>query len=348
LERLRSLFSKIAARAFEDKAEALLVGNSLPLLGVSVAWPAPVTRDKRTVGNALRDHGWDMGDPLDRRVAQLLKIPPARSHALNDSAAAAIAIAYKQTVHRDYLAQNTPRLAMVVRLAGGIGAATIVVEPRQNPKDGIGESSGFDPSILTGGVDHLAGEIGHVPVEAGLIERLNQDRPSGLGELEALACSCGAEGGDRHLEAFASAAVLARRVDATDDAAEVVNKVVANPEQPVHARALSDTGRLIAGSLAAPVAMLNPARIVLTGALGVPAVADALQASLAEIHALGTMPEVDTLEPEENEYIRVLGAGMVVIRREMIRKIPELLGGGPVAVEKRIRDLTHLLPKNPW
>ena len=91
LDRMRDGVAEVLSRALNDKA--LLVDGALPFLGVSTAWPAPVTRDKRTVGYALRHDLWRHGQRLDEMVATHLSLDPQLSNAINDAAAAAVGVA---------------------------------------------------------------------------------------------------------------------------------------------------------------------------------------------------------------------------------------------------------------
>jgi predicted NBD/HSP70 family sugar kinase len=347
LNRVRDCFGTVLEQAFDEKV--LLAGGKLPLMRAAVAWPAPVTREKQTVGHALQSDAWRRGDPLDRRVAQKLKIRRDLSSAINDAAAAAVGVAYLDTVAREHRSQATPRLAMVLRLSGGVGGATIVIEPKET-NDELGPTSGFRRSILTGGLDHLAGEIGHVPVEPALLQELNRDLPDGLGRVEATACSCVAPGEDSpgHLEAYAGAGAVARRIDASAPQIEVASRMVAEPNKDIHQQALSDVGTLVGKSLVAPVAMLNPASIVVTGSLAVDPVATAIETALSQDHALGTMPEVIPLDDAENDFIRVKGAGMVVLRAHLLRELPNLLKGSKSTLTGKVKRLTMPLANIPW
>lgn len=347
LNRLRDTFGEVLERAFDEKE--LLVGGKLPLMRAAVAWPAPVTREKQTVGHALQSNGWRLGDPLDRRVAQKLKLPRDRSSAINNTAAAAVGVAYLKTTTPEHILQPTPRLAMVLRLSGGVGGATIVIEPME-VNDELGPTSGFRRSILTGGLDHLAGEIGHVPVEPALIEKLNQDLLDGLGRVEAATCSCIPPGAKSpgHLEAYAGAGAVAQRIDPSAPQIEVAERMLAEPEKDIHLQALRDVGTLVGKSLVAPVAMLNPASIVITGALAVDPVAGAIETALGQDHALGTMPEVTPLDSAENDYIRVKGAGLVVLRANLLRELPNLLKGAKATLPGKVKRLTMPLSNIPW
>ena len=347
LDRMRDGVAEVLSRALNDKA--LLVDGALPFLGVSTAWPAPVTRDKRTVGYALRHDLWRHGQRLDEMVATHLSLDPQLSNAINDAAAAAVGVADLQTNEIRHLDQPFPRLSMVLRLAGGVGGSTIVVEaPTEEPGRGI--SSGFPTSILTGGVDHLSGEIGHIPVELQLVHDLNKTKTRGLSVLKPLPCSCTTdeERSRSHLEAFASAGALARRIDAKAPLAEVAARILKEPDKPAHTKALQDVGELIAASLAGPVAVFNPATLVLTGAMAVPEVEKSVRIGLERVRVFGSLPEVSVLDEDENKFIGVKGAGLVVLRRKIFRRFHKILGVPKKSLQASVRNATAPLTEIPW
>lgn len=349
LGRLRDTFGEVLEEAFDEKK--LLVKDKLPLMGVSVAWPAPLTRGKQPRGHALRSDAWRTSDALHRVVSRKLKIEEDRSSAINDAAAAAIGVAFLQTTAPQHHDQKSPRLTIVLRLAGGVGGATIVIEPPEKDHSSpLGPTSGFRKSILIGGVDHLAGEIGHVPVEAALIRSLNQNLPDGLGDLEASGCSCTpvGEASPQHLEAYVSTGAVARRLDPDALPDQVAENMLADPSRDAHQRVLTDVGKVVGKSLLGPVAMLNPATVVLTGALGVKPVASSIEDSLSADLSLATMPEIIPLDPEENDFIRVKGAGMVVLRERLLRQLPRLLRGSQGSLTSKVEGLTQPLAKIPW
>ena len=69
------------------------------------------------------------GASLSTRVATHFGLAAERVFALNDANAAAIAVAYNQTKRAEYLEETRARLALVLRIAGGVGAGIIIVEP---------------------------------------------------------------------------------------------------------------------------------------------------------------------------------------------------------------------------
>jgi predicted NBD/HSP70 family sugar kinase len=346
LERIRGAVDAVMTGAFGDPA--LLVEGCVPFMGVSVAWPCPVNRQKKPEGNLLRP-GWRLGDPLDRRVAKAISIEPPRAHAINDTAAAAVAVAHRISTDPAHLEQDSSRLAIVLRLAGGVGGASIVVEGHREDS-ALGPTSGFAKSRLTGGVDHLAGEIGHAPVPKCVIEELNERTPRSLKKMKAHHCSC--VGSDEpvpnHLEAYASGAAIARRVAPKLDARVVVERMLEDPDKPVHKRALEDMGTLVGQTMTGPAAMLNPASITLTGALAVPVVRDAVESRLHETHCYGKQPEVKLLPPDEDKFIRAKGAALVVLRRAVHRQIPAILGGPKPQLPPKVRALTVPFDEEGW
>lgn len=347
LGRIRAAVDGVMAKAFEDSS--LLVEGRLPFMGVSVAWPCPVNRQKNPVGNALHP-GWDSAQTLDGKVAKAVSIEPARAHAINDTAAAAVAVAHRISTEPAHLDQRSSRLAIVLRLAGGVGGASIVVEGRQEDS-ALGPTSGFAKSRLTGGVDHLAGEIGHAPIPKCLIDELNKRTPScGLRKMKAHRCSC--VGPDEpvpdHLEAYVSGASLARRLAPRSDPGIVVKHMLEEPEAPAHKQVLEDMGTLVGQVMTAPAAMLNPASIFLTGALAVPLVRESVETRLHDAHCYGKQPEVKLLTPEEDRFIRAKGAALVVLRREVHREIPNILGGKIKGLPQKVAALTVPFDEEGW
>jgi hypothetical protein len=268
---------------------------------------------------------------------------------MNDAAAAAIAVAYEQTTRREHLRQAHPRLTVTLRLAGGVGAGMIVVEPAQLDPD-LGATSGFSKSVLIGGVDHLSGEIGHVPANRALIEQLDGEQEYEVGKLVPTSCSCAPldEPELGHLESFAGGAALAARIDSSRPSDEVVSEVIADPEIPAHRQALEDIGSLTADALISPLAMLNPAALVLTGALALPPLERAMREKLSGVPRFGSQPTITSLTDEANTFIRARGAALVVLRRHVFRELPYLLGGDEHQVIEKVRGLTTPLLANPW
>lgn len=347
LDRIRHAAGDVLARGLKD--ENLLVDGALPFLGLAVGWSVPLDREKRPMGEVLRNRVWHNGVPLYQRVAEHLHIQRGRSHAINGAHAAAIAVAWDQTRDPDHRDQRYPRMAIVMRLAGEISGASIIVEPPQMAHR-LGPTSGFPKSILLGGADMHAGELGHVPVDTAIIAARNEDRPEGLAALTAYCCACThpADPAPEHLEAYAAAPALAHRLAPGKAPCDVVRKVVAAPNTKIHNKVLRDVGVLVGHALLGPVAMLNPATITLTGSLAVETVRRAMTGCLAEAQPFGAHPEIVLLSDDQNRFIRSQGAALAILRDKVHRNFESLLSGRSEAVCDRVRDLTEPLTKLPW
>lgn len=348
LDRLHEAASTVIDRAFADGR--LLIDGELPLLGWAVAWPTPIDRNFRSVGHALSHPLWRSGQPLNQRVRHRFGVPEAKSYALNDAHAAGLGVAHRLSHDRGHARWKHPRLAMVVRLAGGVSASTVVVEKPQESRSG-GPTSGFAKSILIGGIDNHAGEIGHTPVHPAVVDRLN-DVPldgTGLPPLTPWKCSCSPADQDvpGHLEAYASTMALAARVGPGDSPETVIRHLLENPNEERATRALADVGALIGETLLAPTLMLNPATITLTGTLAVPAVEKSIRAKLGIEHRFGTVPEVQSLPGEVNELVRAKGAALSLIRDKVHRTLDDLLDSDKSEMRRRVADLTHRVASNP-
>jgi hypothetical protein len=115
---------------------------------------------------------------------------------------------------------------------------------------------------------------------------------------------------------------------------------------------LEEAGILLADCLLPTVLVLNPYRIVLTGRLAEPAVQEAFETHLDSFEALGRIfggtPEVRALEGVENDYIRVRGAALAVLREHVHRKLDALYGAPKSALPERFAELTEPLTTFPW
>jgi predicted NBD/HSP70 family sugar kinase len=349
LDRIREAAAKVLRPALEN--QDLLVGGALPFLGVAVAWPTAVDRGALPKGRALAHDLWRSGRTLTQRVSSHLNVEDPRSHALNDAHAAAIAVAFDHTRTREHVEQKHPHLTFVIRVAGGIGGATIIIEHPQPPADEFGQASGFPDSVLVGGFDKHAGEVGHIRVTDALVARLNRGRPPGLGKLAPFRCSCAdPSGGEapKHLEAYAAAPALAHRVAPDEPMSDVLTKVLSDPDDDVHRRALDDTGVLVGEALLGPMAMLNPTAIVLTGALA-PYIAKTVDSHIANAaHPIHTHPTVRSLSREDNAYVRVKGAALAVIREHVHRELSSILSVTKTRLPAKVRELTVPLRGLPW
>jgi predicted NBD/HSP70 family sugar kinase len=347
LDRIRDAAQQVWNKALQ-KGE-LLTNGALPLLGVSVAWPDAIDRDRRPSGHMLAHPGWRGNQSLPQRVARHLNIDPHRCHALNDANAAAIAVAFARTCDRDHDIQNHPELTMVLRLAGGVGGATIIIEPPDR-KDPLGAVSGFPDSLLIGGVNHLAGEIGHVSLPDAAIREANLKRPNDLPTLHRVKCSCcerSSRAAPPHLEAYTSVAAITERVEPDLDRSEALELILERQDKK-SSRALEDIGTLVGAALIGPVAWLNPASIVLTGSLATPEVERALDRRIADSHPITSHPNVRHLKGEENAYVRVKGAALAILRAKIHRELASILVAPKGKLSERVAGLTAAYEKPPW
>ena len=346
-----ALFDRIGdacKHVIEDalKKPELLVRDRLPFLGIAVAWPAPLNREKQPRG-ALTHSVWRSNMlGIHHRLAKRLDIPRNRSHAVNDAAAAALAVAFDQTREPAYKDQRA-ELVLVVRISGGIGAATIAVEPQTN------RMSGWMKSSLTGGYNGLAGEFGHTPVSPSVVEGRDADRPDGCPELMTVPCSCARPGeSPPHLEAFASTRALAARFRRSPDEpdAQVVRRVVAQRSDPVHRHALQDVGALIGDALVSSILMLNPRSIILTGRLALEEVKQGAEDHLERFEPFGRIfgasPEIHVVSGERGDYAGVRGAALAVLREHVHRRVDYLYGAKQVDLADRFEELTQ--PVERW
>jgi predicted NBD/HSP70 family sugar kinase len=235
----------------------------------------------------------------------------------------------------------------VLRLAGAIGGAIIVIEPpedfrRRDRHTEQRRRAGFQDTILLAGFDNHAGELGHVPIDPGFVSDLNRGRPRGLGKLEARHCTCtpSSEPVPHHLEAYASAMALTARLDRKRPMHEVVEDVLQNPGSDANARALTDVGALVAHALVGPVAVLNPARVALTGSMAIEPVRAEIETRLLKEHRFGDMPEVEAIPEPDNKYIRAQGAALAVLRIHVHRELHTLLLEDKDDMTAEIKKLT--------
>lgn len=128
---------------------------------------------------------------------------------------------------------------------------------------------------------------------------------------------------------------------------EVLSHLLDDPENAHHLRALGDVGALVGEALVAPVAMLNPATITLTGALAVRSVRDRIDERLSLEQRFGSDPEIVMLAEQENKFIRAKGAALALIRREVHRRLPELLEEDKFTTTQRVKALTQRFGTNP-
>ncbi|HKO38998.1 MAG TPA: ROK family protein [Solirubrobacterales bacterium] len=343
LRRIEEAATQVMVPALEDES-LQVAGGKLRFRGVAVAWPCPLGRDKKPSGHFLHSAWAHLA--LDQSVAKQLGLRRAMSHALNDTYAGAIAVAFNHTRAPEHTEQDRPELTLVLRISGGISGSTIVIEA---PK---GNESGFARSILLGGVNSHAGEVGHASINPGLIAEITPKKSNGLGAPTPIWCSCthpSHQDPPSHLEAYAGRLALANRIDSGRDAEDVIQDVLQEPESKVHLRALGDVGTMTGDVLRGAAAMLNPAKIVITGSLALEPVRDAMNERLEEEHRVSAHPQVVMLERDE-DFIGAKGAALAVIRRQVYRKFESLLAPPVNEIPQRLQSGQHVedISTLPW
>jgi hypothetical protein len=200
-------------------------------------------------------------------------------------------------------------------------------------------------TVLVGGIDNLAGELGHVAVAPATVKELNAARPKGLGRLQAVSCSCvdAKEPVPHHVEAYAAVGPVTRRIAAKQRAPEVLERLREPSPGPVEVRALEDAGRLVGEALLGPIGWLNPASIVLTGSLSHAIVRKAVDDRIESEPLAVTHPKVTHRSGNDNDYIRVRGAALAVLREHVHRKLPDILRGTPESVAEQVHDLVSFV-----
>lgn len=339
LDRIREVAAEVLTDGVADESLRAADGN-LKLLGVSVAWPSPIDRAGRPGGSSLKHATWsaparDTGriPTLQERVAGVLGQPftPAQMYAINDANAHAFAVVFRGSRMRAGEPETDQwRVVLVVRVSGGLGAATVLSAPHTERR------LSFIDSRLIAGTNGFAGELGHVPVGKPVITERNRDCPSGLARLsyEKAECSCGK--GRHHLEAFASADALLRRLETSGlriphgsrGGTNLVRSIFDGEVSAKHIHALTDVGRILGRALANPILMLDPYSITLTGSL---AFEDLKQGVLLERgtwrSTIGDHVRVNYLSGDDNIYAGVRGAALAMIRNFVYRQMGDVIDG---------------------
>jgi predicted NBD/HSP70 family sugar kinase len=149
-------------------------------------------------------------------------------------------------------------------------------------------------------------------------------------------CSCGQTG---HLGALASGTAWLRRMTASGISVDPLlegslrteesqtGAFLDNVRDPRMIYALEDIGRLIGRALAAPILLLDPHSITLTGSFAVEHVRKGLESEREMLrHVFGDAVVVQTAPRDQSyRYIGVRGAALAVIRRRVYRKLNEHL-----------------------
>ncbi len=340
LSRVRRLATRILASGLNDPALHAGGRRELRMLGVSVAWPSPIDRRGYPRGRVLSNVEWHMelpGDTQRRTLAMHAAIalgPPFsehvdRSSAINDANADALTAAFDHARARALMPDeaDAPRVILTVRIGGGLGAATIeLATHRRNVLS-------FIEARLMVGTNGFAGELGHLPISGATVKEIEANPPEGLARIDhkRWVCSCGGHG---HLEALASGTAFARRMQASgyevmNDRARAIRRtqaLIADRGSAHAQRALFDCGRLIGRALANPILMHDPHTVVLTGYFADAQVARGVERERAIWgNTIGDTVIIENLGREHYAYNAARGAGLAVVRRLVMRELPQLL-----------------------
>jgi predicted NBD/HSP70 family sugar kinase len=356
MPRIRLAVARVLELAIADKSLRPPGSDSIRLVGVASAWPSPIDRDKQLKGKAFKDPGWGRRagsrsrdvPTLPDRLSKALGGPFTKEycHALNDANAHALAVAFDQCRSRaKEPADKRARLALVVRLGGGLGMGTILIREHQQAA-----LTSFIEARLIEGTGGLAGELGHLPVGRRLIKDVSEaSKGHGLKAMDydGWICSCGKE---HHLEAFASGDALLRRLnasgydipDASESHEELLRAIAEDDLDPEQRRALLDVGRIVGRALAGPVLMLDPYSITVSGSLAHKAVVDGIgrEREMWE-SAIDDSVLIEAQGGEAGAVAALRGAALAVLRRKIYREFlngkqeePETLEVTPEHVAK--------------
>jgi predicted NBD/HSP70 family sugar kinase len=353
--RIRTIVDEILEEGLEREDLRPPGSKRLRLLGLAIAWPAPMDRSKRLRSQVMRDGTWRRRDPATKLVPTLREIAadeiggpfdPQRCHAINDVNAAALAVAFRKA--RERAAENQDdqwRVSMVIRVGGGLGSATVVMAPHRP------ERLSFIDSKLIEGTNGLAGELGHLHIGRRLIEGINEEcQLDGLArmEYEDWRCSCGHK---HHLEVFASGRGLIRRLEASDYNLEAEGTTVSRvremidlgePDEHV-AHGLTDVGRIVGRALAGPILMLDPYSITLTGSLASKHLVDGMKQERGYwANAIDDHVEIDPIPGDDNAFIEVQGSALAVIRQLVYRDFLDARSAAPATFAFGTKELGEL------
>lgn len=327
LDRIAGSVGALLERAIDDPA--MTNGGAIPLLGVAVAWPTPLHAiAKQPKGRALSHDGWREGDEgVHDRIAKHLGVPEGRSHALNDANAMALATAFDESRrHHEPESARRGGTMLTLRLAGGIGAGTVVTPLPSEPLT----KSQFLQARLIEGTDGLAGELGHFQIDKAIVDEINGAPSDGLAEIVRVPCSCGQQG---CLESYAGGNAFVERMRASSIGAQngrmtvtsVMNQVLTGQDDGRRYKALEDIGRLIGRSLAAPILMLNPQSITLAGALAVAPVKEGVLLEKERWrHVHRSDIDLRLVDGPQGQYLACRGAALAVFRGQLYRRFDEL------------------------
>ena len=358
LSRLRAVAAEVLGQALE-KGTLLAPGpdRELALLGAAVAWPSPLDRSKRPGGWGL-DPSWK---EIDRDLDEVLSIPQRmasclggvftvdRCHAIHDVNAHALWLAFHESRIRTIdPADDSPmwRVGLVLRVSEGLAASAMLMAPPDQQR------LSFIDSKLIEGTKGFAGEIGHLHLDKRVIDKVNKDQLAGLARIdyERWTCSCGRR---HHLEAFASAPGLMRRLRASDvdipeDGAGQERLVERGREgridHPLQLRAGTDIGRIIGHALAGPILMLDPSKITVTGPLASETLVRGIEREGNEwASVIDDSVHIDVDRSGAGEYIGVRGAALALVRQLVYRNfLDDKADAGPVTFRVGEREIAAL------
>jgi predicted NBD/HSP70 family sugar kinase len=340
LARIVETARQVAIHAVAD-ADVILLDGSLPLLGIAVGWPTAINRwTKVPTSGSLSDSGWRTVDAtgsapvgLDALVAKRFGLATARSHAINDANAAALA-----TIFDHYRADPWPAkkedptvrsgVILALRIGGGVGAGTIV---KGSPRREVPRSQ-FLTARLVEGASGYAGEIGHWQVPENDVAEVFAESVEGLVPLPPRRCPvCGRK---HCLESFAGGGAFVRRLELSGvlsseagtrrSLTSALREALRMTHDHRVAGALKDIGRLIGRSLAAPVMMLNPDSITVTGSLALEHVERGIEEEKRHWeHTLQEGVGINRLEGFANSYVVARGAALAAFRGELYRRLDD-------------------------
>lgn len=333
LDRVATSVRALLERVIADPA--VTIDGAVPLLGVAVAWPTPLHAiTKRPKGRALPHEGWREGEAgVHDRVAKRLGIPEIRSHALNDANAMAIATAFDESrPHDEPESARRGGTMLTLRLAGGIGAGTVVTPLPTEPLT----KSQFLQARLVEGTDGLAGELGHFQLDQAIVDEIAGEPGNGLAGIVRLPCVCGQRG---CLESYAGGNAFVERMRASSIGSQngrmtvtsVMSQVLDGDDDGRRYEALEDIGRLIGRSLAAPILMLNPQSITLAGVLAVAPVKEGVLLEKERWrHVHRSEIDLRLVGGPDGQYLACRGAALAVFRGQLYRRFEELAQTAPL------------------
>jgi predicted NBD/HSP70 family sugar kinase len=329
LNRLAAVAHAVLSSAIESRQE-----SSIKLIGVAVAWPAPLEAATK-VGStkALRHPGWAKQGDLRMVVAQRLALEGwagslanacERSHAINDANAVALADAFRRTRSRARRLSDDSGggAVLAVRVGGGIGAGVVLLADHDNRR------LSFLNSHLIEGRGY-AGEIAHLPVSHADVDEL-AGAGKGLKAAEPLpGCGCGRAS---CLDAVASARAIVERVrqaGVLDGSlheghadTEAFRTIVDNVRQKPVALALEQAGQLIGRALAGPVMLLNPKVVVISGSAARPQLLAGISKQRPDwLHVHDE--SYPSIESDPDPLAPLRGAGLAALRGALFRRFHE-------------------------